>query len=117
MKNPETYSGSLEELESQYDIMRNELAKISYLSAGSIYYRPPGASGARCQWSIKDNKKTVSLALSPEQAEWLEAAIEEHRRVKKVLAEMHRLSRRIMLRKFPDAERRKPINKKVMRLI
>jgi hypothetical protein len=110
-------SKTLDELAQEYNALRNELAKINYISAGSIYRRPAGASGARCHWTTKDNDKTVSLALSPEQADWLEAAINEHRRVKAMLAEMHRLSRRIMLTKFPDAERRKPINSKVMRLI
>jgi hypothetical protein len=61
--------------------------------------------------------KTVSLALSEEQAEWLEKAIAEHRRVKKILAEMHRLSRQIMRARFTDTERRRPLNKKVLRLI
>lgn len=107
----------LEDLEQQYNGLKSELAKVSYLSSGSIYRRPVGASGARCHWTTKLNNKTVSLALSPEQADWLESALNEHRRVKKILAEMHLLSRRIMLKKFPDAERRKPLNDKVMRLI
>jgi hypothetical protein len=113
MKNEET----LEQLEQQYDALKAELAKINYLSAGTIYRRPKGTSGSRCQWTTKDDNKTVSITLSPEQADWLEAAIDEHRRVKNMLAELHRLSRRVMLKKFPDAERRKPLNKKVMHLI
>jgi len=54
---------------------------------------------------------------SEEQADWLEKAVAEHRLVKKILAEMHVLSRQIMRVQFPDTERRKPINKKVLRLI
>jgi hypothetical protein len=57
------------------------------------------------------------LALSAEQADWLDKAIAEHRRVKKILAEMRRLSRQIMRARFPDTERRRPLNKKVLRLI
>jgi hypothetical protein len=108
---------SLETLEREYDLLRNQLHSIGFLSAGSIYRRPIGKSGSRCQWTTKLNAKTVSLSLNGEQAEWLESAINEHRRVKKVLAEMHRLSRRIMLAKFPEAERRKPLNNIVLRLI
>ena len=61
--------------------------------------------------------KTVSLALSEPQAAWLDQAIAEHRRLKKLLAEMRRLSRKIMRLRFPDTERRTPLNKKVLRLI
>jgi hypothetical protein len=52
-----------------------------------------------------------------EQADWLEKAIAEHRRLKTILAGMHRLSRQIMRASFPDTERRRPLNKKVLRLI
>jgi len=50
--------------------------------------------------------------LSEDQADWLEPAIAEHHRFKKLLAEMRRLSRQIMRRRFPDTERRRPLNKK-----
>lgn len=61
--------------------------------------------------------KTVSLALSEDQADWLEKAIAGHRCVKKLFAGMRRLSRQIMRAKFPDTERRSPLNKKILRLI
>jgi hypothetical protein len=104
-------------LENQYSALRQQLGRIGYLSPGSIYRRPVGQPGTRFTWSTKVKAKTVSLALSEEQADWLEKAIVEHRRVKKILAEMHRLSRQIMRARFPDTERRSPLNKKVLRLI
>lgn len=110
-------SEAIEVIEQQYNALRAELAKIDYLCAGSIYRRPIGASGSRCQWTTKDDHKTVSLALSIEQADWLETAINENRRVKTILAEMQRISRRVMLIKFPNAERRKQLNNKLIRLI
>ncbi len=110
-------SPSLATLETRYAALREQLAGIGYLSAGSIYRRPVGQSGARFTWSSKVNAKTVSLALSEPQADWLDNAIDEHKRLKGIIAEMHRLSRQIMRLRFPDTERRKPINKKVLRLI
>ena len=107
----------LASLEARYAALRQQLAGIGHLSAGSVYRRPAGQSGARFTWSSKVKTKTVSLALSAEQADWLEKAITEHRRVKNIIAEMHRLSRQIMRHRFPDTERRRPINKKVLRLI
>ncbi len=60
--------------------------------------------------------KIVSLALSEDQADWLEKAVAEHRRVKKLRAEMRRLSRQIMRTRFPDTERRGLPDRKVLRL-
>ena len=104
-------------LEARYTALRQQLAGVGYVSAGSVYRRPPGQAGARFTWSSKVKAKTVSLALSAEQAEWLEKAIGEHRRVKKIIAELHRLTRQIMRARFPDPERRIPLNQKVLRLI
>lgn len=104
-------------LEKQYAALRRQLAAIGYVSHGSVYRRPAGRSGSRFIWSSKLKNKTVSLALSEPQADWLEAAIEEHRKLKNLIAAMHRLSRQIMRLRFEDTHRRKPINKRVLRLI
>jgi len=102
----------LAQLETRYAALRQELAGVGYLSQGSVYRRPAGQSGNRFTWSTKVKTKTVSLALSEEQADWLEQAIAEHRCVKTILAEMHRLSRQIMRVRFPDTNRRRPLNRK-----
>ncbi len=110
-------SDELSKLEARYDVLRQQLGRIGYLSQGSVYRRPAGSSGTRFTWSTKIDAKTVSLALSEPQADWLEHAIAEHRQLKATLEEMHRLSRQIMRLRFPDTTRRKPLNKKVLRLI
>jgi hypothetical protein len=110
-------SPRLAQLEARYAALRHALAGIGYLSHGSVYRRPAGQSGTRFTWSTKVKAKTVSLALSADQANWLEQAIAEHRRVKTILAEMHRLSRQIMRARFSDTTRRKPLNPIVLRLI
>jgi len=110
-------SPRLNQLETRYATLQRQLASIGYLSHGSVYRRPAGQSGNRFTWSTKVKAKTVSLALSEEQADWLEKAIAEHRRAKKILEEMRRLSRQIMRARFPDTDRRSPLNKKVLRLI
>lgn len=108
---------SLDQLETRYAALRSQLNLIGYISQGSVYRRPPGQIGNRFTWSTKVNAKTVSLALSEEQADWFDQAIAEHRRLKKILAEMYKLSRQIMRARFPDPQRRKPLNKQVLRLI
>ena len=110
-------SPRLAALEQRYEELRRQVAHIGYLSHGSVYRRPAGQSGARFTWSSKVQGKTVSLALSEEQADWLDQAIAEHRKLKKLLGEMRRISRKIMRLRFPDTERRTTLNKKVLRLI
>ena len=110
-------SPRLAQLEARYAALRQQLAAIGYLSQGSVYRRPAGMPGTRFTWSTKVKAKTVSLALSEDQADWLEKAIAEHHRVKALLVEMRRLSRQIMRARFPDTERRRPLSKKVLRLI
>lgn len=107
----------LARLEARYRALRQALAGLGYLSHGSVYRRPAGQAGTRFTWSTKVKAKTVSLALSAEQADWLEKAIAEQRRAKTILAEMQRRSRQIMRARFPDTERRRPLNKNVLRLI
>jgi hypothetical protein len=110
-------SPHLATLETRYAKLRQQLSHIGYLSHGSIYRRPLGRPGTRFTWSTKVKAKTVSLALSEKQANWLEKAIAEHRRLNQILTEMRTLSRKIMRAHFPDTSHRKPLNKKVLRLI
>jgi hypothetical protein len=107
----------LAKLEARYAALRQQLPTVGYLSQGSVYRRPKGRSGNLFTWSTKVAGHTVSLALSAEQADWLEQATKEHRRLKRLLTQMHRLSRQIMRARFPSAPRRRPLNKKVLRLI
>lgn len=110
-------SARIATLEKQYATLRRQLAAIGYISHGSVYRRPAGQSGARYLWSSKVKNQTVSLALSEQQADWLEQAIAEHRKLKTLITEMHRLSRQIMRLRFEDTEHRRPLNKRVLRLI
>lgn len=110
-------SARIATLEKQYATLRHQLAAIGYISHGSVYRRPVGQPGARYLWSSKVKNKTVSLALSEQQADWLEQAIAEHRKLKKLITDMHRLSRQIMRLRFDDTDHRRPLNKRVLRLI
>ncbi len=108
---------SLQGLEGQYRLLRKHLARVGYLSKGSVIARRPGRPGSRYQWTTKVKARTVSLTLSAQQYDWLKAAVDNQRKAEKIFGEMHRLSRQIMRLKFPDAPRRKKLNQKVLRLI
>jgi hypothetical protein len=65
----------------------------------------------------KVRKKTVSVALSKEQFEWLSKAIENWRQAKAILKEMQQLSSQVLFTTIPNLNRRKRLGKKVLGLI
>ncbi len=69
------------------------------------------------QWTRKVRGKTVSVALSREQFEWLQMAIANWRQVQQILKEMQRLSRQVLFATVPNPKRRKRLGKTVLGLI
>ncbi len=63
---------SLSDLQSTYEQLRQSLSQVGWISEGYVQNRGPGAGGPCYQWTRKVKGKTVSLALSKEQFEWLD---------------------------------------------
>jgi hypothetical protein len=100
----------------QYEKLRESLVQTGWISEGYVQDRGPGAGGPHYQWTRKVKGKTVSVALSKEQFEWLRDAIAEWRRVQSALKEMQRLSRQELFETLPHPKRRKRLGKKVLGL-
>lgn len=110
-------SPSLAALQAQYDQLRRRLARIGYISQGSVQQRTVANSGrSGRQWTRKVAQKTVSVALSQEQYEALKEAVANQRKLRKTIQEMESLSRRIIFASAPDTQRRKRLSKKVLGL-
>jgi len=92
------------------------LAKPGWISEGYVQDRGPGAGGPCYQWTRKVKGKTVSVALSKEQYEWLAAAIANWRTVQTTLKAMQRLSREVLFTTVPGTQRRKRLGKRVLGL-
>ena len=90
------------------------LAAPGWISEGSAQDRGPGAGGPCYQWTRKVKGKTVSVALSQEQYEWLAAAITNWRSVQTTLKAMQRLSREVLFATLPGTQRRKRLSKKIL---
>ena len=108
-------SPSLEQLEHQFARWRDELAKVGYLSQGSVQDRtgrPTG--GAGYQWTRKVAGKTVTVALTAEQFQGMKAAVANQRKVARILRQMEALSRRILFQTHPHTARRKRLSNKVL---
>jgi hypothetical protein len=98
----------------QYTQLRRRLAQTGWISEGYVQNRGPGAGGPCYQWTRKVKGKTVSVALSQEQYEWLHSAIVQWRTVQATLKEMQRLSRLVLFQTVPHPPRRKRLGKRVL---
>jgi len=101
----------------QYQRLVGELSSLSWISEGYVQNRGPGSGGPCYQWTRKVKGKTVSVALSREQFEWLHAAIQNWKHLKATLKQMQRLSREELFETIPGTKRRKPLGKRVLGLI
>jgi len=108
---------TLAECEAQYRQHCQSLAAAGWISEGYAQDRGPGAGGPCYQWTRKVRGKTVSVALSREQFEWLRGAIQNWRQVQATLREMQRLSRHVLFSTVPHPPRRQRLGKKVLGLI
>ncbi|MCW5555417.1 MAG: hypothetical protein KIS67_25050 [Verrucomicrobiae bacterium] len=110
---PETLAA----LRAEYRRLRQSLARIGYISQGSVQQRSVAASGrSGYQWTRKVAQKTVSVALSEAQFEAMQEAVANERALWKIIQAMERVSRGIIFRSAPDTRRRKRLSKKVLGL-
>ena len=110
-------NGSLTQKQARYARLRKRFEKLGWISEGYVQDRGPGAGGPCYQWTRKVRGKTVSVALSREQYEWLCTAISNWREIQATLKEMQRLSREVLFTTVPHPPRRKRLGKKVLGLI
>src|SRR6478672_9955416 len=107
MKTSKTPTAAAKPRPTQYQRLRRQLATVGWISEGYVQDRGPGAGGPCYQWTRKVKGKTVSVALSREQFEWLREAINNWRTLKQTLREMQRLSRQVLFATVPNPPRRK----------
>jgi hypothetical protein len=105
-----------QQLQAEYSRLRQRLARVGWISQGYVQDRGPGAGGPCYQWTRKVKGKTVSVALSKEQFEALQDAIENWRQLQDILNRMQVLSRSMIFGTLPDTRRRKRLTKKVLGL-
>jgi hypothetical protein len=111
---PQAKKSSLAQGETQYKLLRERLAQVSWISEGYVLHRGPGSGAPIYQWTRKVKGKTVTVALSKEQFEWLGAAIAQWHQVQEILKQMQRLSRRVLFETVPHPPRRKKLSKRVL---
>jgi hypothetical protein len=103
-------------LRAEYRGLQKQLAASGWISHGYVQDRGPGAGGPCYQWTRKEKKKTVSVALSKAQFQAMQGAILNWRKVQHTLARMEQISRLVIFGTLPDTHRRKPLTKRVLGL-
>jgi hypothetical protein len=114
MQQPKVFASASRQKE--YARLSAQLAHIGWISEGYVQARGPGTGGACYPWTRKVKGKTVCVALSKEQYEWLKQAIDNWRTVQKTLRQMQRLSREELFESLPEPKRRKKLSKTVLGL-
>ena len=116
MQRPETIAAATAR-QKEYARLCAQLAHIGWISEGYEQDRGPGAGGPCYPWTRKVKGKTVCVALSKEQYEWLKQAIANWRTVQKTLRQMQRLSWEELFQSVPGPKRRKKLSKLVLGLV
>jgi hypothetical protein len=105
----------LTSLERQYERLRQSLARIGYISQGSVLDRSTlKRPRSGYQWTRKVARKTITVALSPEQFHALDQAVRNRQLLNQILQEMEKVSRQILFATLPDTHRRKRLPRKVL---
>ncbi len=102
---------------ARYARLRARLGRLGWISQGYAQNRGPGAGGPCYQWTRKVKGKTVSVALSQEQYQGLQAAIVNWKETQEILQQMQTLSREVIFGTLPHPPRRKRLGKKVLGII
>ena len=106
------------QLQKDYQRLRRSLARIGYISQGSVVDRSRLKSPrSGYQWTRKVKRKTVTVALSESEFHALAQAIANERKLNQTIRQMEQISRRILFLNRSQASRQKPLRQKVLGLI
>ena len=103
--------------QEEYARLCAQLAQTGWISEGSGQDRKASRAALPIPGPEKVKGKTVGVALSKEQYDWLKQAIANWRAVQQILRQMQRLSRAELFESLPQPKRRKRLGKKVLGLV
>jgi hypothetical protein len=102
--------------QKEYARLCAQLANPGWISEGYVQNRGATGGSPCYPWTRKVKGKTVCVALSREQYEWLKQAIANWRTLQRTLQQMQRLSRQELFTSLPSPRRRKRLSKQVLGL-
>ena len=90
-------------LQERYQHLKTQLLELGWIAQGSVMPQPPRA------WRLtrKVHAKTVSVALSEQQATLYKQAIANQRKLERILRQMRELSKQVLLKSVPGVKKRR----------
>jgi len=108
-------TNSADRPQQQYELLRRRLARVGYISQGSVQDRTArSGGGAGYQWTRKVDQKTITVSLTAEQFSKMKDAVSNYRKLRQQLKQMEKLSRSIIFQTAPHPGRRKRLSQKVL---
>jgi hypothetical protein len=92
----------LKGLTARYQRLKARIAKLGWVTQGSV---TPGSTGA-WRWTRKEKAKTITVALSQEQAQLFKQAISNHRQLEQIIRQMRAITQEVLLLSVPGPRRR-----------
>jgi len=102
LKTRTTSEAKIAALRARFEHCKEEIRGLDWLSEGSVSENHPGT----WRWTRKVKAKTVTVALSGQQAEAFAMAIANHRRLEALIQEMRTLSQQYLLEAIAGPPRR-----------
>ena len=90
-------------LTGQFEHCKGQLLELSWITQGSVFKTQ---QGTWC-WTRKVKAKTVTVALSAQQAVFFKQAVAQHRKLEALLVRMRNISQAFLLQSAPGPTRRK----------
>ena len=103
MKNPLLSATQITALRKRLESCKHQILALDWVTQGSLSQSPQG----NWRWTRKVKAKTVTVALSDQQAELFRHAIDDQRKLEKLLDQMRTLSQQVLLNSVEGPARRK----------
>ena len=89
-------------LRERFERCKTEILALDWVTQGSL-----SQSQGNWRWTRKVKAKTVTVALSDQQADLFRRAIHDHRKLEKLIDQMRTLSQQVLLNSVEGPARRK----------
>ena len=103
MKNHLLSPTQMAALRERFEGCKTQILALDWVTQGSLSQSPQG----NWRWTRKVKAKTVTVALSDQQAELFRRAIDDHRKLEKLIDQMRDLSQQVLLNSVEGPARRK----------
>ena len=103
MKNHLLSATQITALRKRLESCKLQILALDWVTQGSLSQSPQG----NWRWTRKVKAKTVTVALSDQQAELFRRAVDDHRKLEELIDQMRAISQQVLLNSVEGPVRRK----------